>query len=196
MNISSFIYDWLKNIVIILILLSLFNMVMPNGNMKRYMEHITGLIIIFTIISPLLNIVNIDFSLEKEVFNNIYENTDSYEKDVLEDYNKEIEDLYYAKIEERVSEIIKGNSDYKLIDIEINIHKEGNEYGLIKEINIRVSEEEKLAGSSNKIKIEQIKSNKNDNKDFIEDALATELKDKISEELGINKEFIYIYIKN
>ena len=67
-SVSEFIYSWIKDLVIIFIIITLVDLVMPKGSMHRYIRFVIGLLIIFAVINPFVNLGNIDFQLDKEVF--------------------------------------------------------------------------------------------------------------------------------
>ena len=55
MGVISFINSWLKDIVVLFILISIAELIMPKGNLKKYIRLVIGLLIIYTIINPLQN---------------------------------------------------------------------------------------------------------------------------------------------
>ena len=57
----SFISTWLKDIVVLFILISIAELIMPKGNMKKYINMVIGLLIIFTIISPFAKLLKLNF---------------------------------------------------------------------------------------------------------------------------------------
>ena len=61
----EWISEWLKNIIIIVLLASFVDLLLPSSNMQKYAKVVLGLVIILTIISPILNIVSGDFSINQ-----------------------------------------------------------------------------------------------------------------------------------
>ena len=64
--IREFISNWIKSLVVLMIIISIVDMVMPKGNMKRYVNFIVGLIIVFSIINPFARLTNSNLSFEQE----------------------------------------------------------------------------------------------------------------------------------
>ena len=66
----KFLSSWVEGIAIEVIVASIFEMILPNGNIKKYVKIVLGIFIIFNIISPFVsgNVFN-SFDLEKELEN-------------------------------------------------------------------------------------------------------------------------------
>ena len=66
----KFLSSWVEGIAIAVIVASIFEMILPNGNIKKYVKIVLGIFIIFNIISPFVsgNVFN-SFDLEKELEN-------------------------------------------------------------------------------------------------------------------------------
>ena len=63
--------EWAKNLTLAVVIVSLFEMLLPNNKIKKYIKVVMGLYILFNIISPF---VKKDFSFELE---NVIENNKS-----------------------------------------------------------------------------------------------------------------------
>ena len=59
----NFFKSWTEQIVIAVIIVSLFELILPKGNLKKYIKVILGLYIVFCIISPFVKNKNI-YNLE------------------------------------------------------------------------------------------------------------------------------------
>ena len=70
MTLAEFISSWVKDIVLLFVIITLVDLVMPKGSMRRYINFVVGFLIIFTVINPFVNLTNIDFKLDREVFKN------------------------------------------------------------------------------------------------------------------------------
>ena len=75
----NFLSNWIEQIAIAVIIVSIFELILPKGNLKKYIKVVLGIYIIFCMISPFVNssalydIGNID--LEKYTQNNISNTT-------------------------------------------------------------------------------------------------------------------------
>lgn len=70
----KFLSSWIEGIVIAVIIASMFEMIIPNGNIKKYIKIILGIYVIFSIISPFVDskaLYSLDLS---EVVDNYSEN--------------------------------------------------------------------------------------------------------------------------
>lgn len=147
--ITKFISQWLKEIVLLFIIISIVDIIMPKGKMKRYVDFIIGLLIIFTIISPFTKLNNITLNLDKEVSNF---NEKLITKDSLIDIQeKQIENIYVSNLKGQLREVIEDNSAYIVEDIDIaTIPDEKNIFN-IEEINIVLQSQNDNKDSSIKV---------------------------------------------
>ena len=103
----NFLSNWIEGITIAVIIASIFEMLLPDGNIKKYIKVILGIYIVFNIISPFANsnaINSLDISKELNKYientyttteeyptdyklNKIYENT--FEKEVIQTVERE-----------------------------------------------------------------------------------------------------------
>ena len=65
----SFLSNWIEQITISVIIVSVFELILPKGNLKKYIKVVLGVYIIFCFISPFVNSANLynvnDIDLEK-----------------------------------------------------------------------------------------------------------------------------------
>lgn len=153
----NFISSWLKDIVVLFILISIAQLVMPKGNMKKYIDLIIGFLIIFTIITPFAKIVKKDFSFDQTVLN--YSNsTNLSEKDELKfqlEQEKQIERLYKDKIKNEIIKLVEEETLYIVEDVSVDLKDEAETYGEIKYLKIIISEIDQVR-KENKITIEKV----------------------------------------
>ncbi len=66
----EFLSKWVEGIAIAVIIASIFEMILPNGNIKKYVKVILGIYIVFSIISPFAdNKVMGNFDISKKIDN-------------------------------------------------------------------------------------------------------------------------------
>lgn len=198
MGVISFINSWLKDIVVLFILISIAELIMPKGNLKKYIRLVIGLLIIYTIISPFARLFRLDFSLDKVVFN--YAKPETFNSIDLEDFylkqEKQIEKIYLDKIIEDLKVLIESDTDYELVDGDITILKDEDNYGEIDYLTLYLKEN-KGNKDSDTIYIEKIgtiKVNPNLDKEYTEDEDDESIKLLISNSYGIEKDKISIKI--
>ena len=196
MSVLSFVSSWLKDIVVLFILISIVELIMPKGNMKRYINLVIGLLVIYTIINPFTKLLKLDFNLDQGVFNYFQE------EDILSSPNfslqqdELIENLYKDKIIKELTEAVENNANYNIIDISIGITNSKEDYGEIDYINLIVSKEDIRKNKDKKIAIKKIVAVDTGNDSEIENdeesKEISELKDFISSKYSISKEKVDI----
>ncbi len=178
----KFLNNWIEGIAISVILVSLFEMILPNGNLKKYIKIILGIYIVFNIIAPFVDSkalynINIEKEIENYIDNNnsinsqnmnndldkIYANT--FEKELKQTVEKKGYNVYKCKVEgvfstekketgiKKISIIIETkNSNYENKDKDKN--KNTIDVDEVENINIKIGEhkEEKSKISENDIK--------------------------------------------
>ena len=154
----NFISSWLKDIVVLFILISIAQLVMPKGNMKKYIDLIIGFLIIFTIITPFAKIVKKDFSFDETVFN--YSNSINFREDKVDfqlEQEKQIERLYKEKIKSEIIKLVEEESSHRVKELRVDLMDEDEVYGEIQylEIVIKGIDEEV---KEKKILIEKVES--------------------------------------
>ncbi|MCG4583163.1 stage III sporulation protein AF, partial [Anaerosalibacter bizertensis] len=148
------------------IFISFLEIVLPNSNMKRFIDMIVGFLIIVVIITPFIKIISKDIDIEKNFLLNsnklnteIKNNYSEEKEEVLALQEKQIIESYKKGIERKIGNLIKEKTNYEVknIDMEINKDLEDKNYGEIKELNIVLREKiDKNSENEKSIKIENI----------------------------------------
>ena len=198
--------EWAKNLTLAVVIVSLFEMLLPNNKTKKYIKVVMGLYILFNIISPF---VKKDFSFELE---NVIENSKS--KTVsTEEVNQtsmdtrlkqickeELEKDITKKVEEQGYVVENCNIDIKIED-ETNIEKITLK---VKKLNEEIKKEEKqkqndvqqkLVKEVQKIKKVQIGESKQENKNVDENLSAQDIsniKNFLIKEYEVNEKCLKI----
>lgn len=135
MNIvKEFIGEWIKSLVVLLIIISIVDMVMPKGKMKRYVDFIVGLIIIFAIINPFINLLNLGLSYESEEAKEVFSFVD--EEGLLEEQEEQIKSIYLESLKGEIGSLIEENTDYSVDSVDITTKEDGENSFLLDEIFI------------------------------------------------------------
>ena len=192
MSISEFVYSWIKDLVLLFVIISLVELIMPKGTMRRYINFVVGLLIIFTVINPFINLSNLDFQLERELFRNIDNQIEDSEEDMISNQDAQIESIYKEKIAKEVIAYLENNTDYKVASLDLQIDKAQENFGAISSLAIWI-ENERIKGDEESIDI-QVKpvlldstSIRHDDRDEY-----IELKELISDEYEIERDLINI----
>jgi len=190
-----FISTWAQGIIVAVIVGTIIEMVLPDGNNKKYIKTIIGIYILFTITIPVINkFTKEPFKLDIEKYDNLFE-TSLEVGNVEEKVTKNINNVYKINLEDEIKEKIK-EKNYEVVKIELDLEfMDSSKYGNINKLNLNVRKNDK---QTNKIKkIETIKIGDDEIKDELEEAISTEertaLKKYLSEEYGIEQENIIIF---
>lgn len=167
--IANFIREWLKDIVVLFVIISLVELIIPKGNMKRYVDFIIGIVIVFTVISPFTKMFNFDINLDKEIekfSNNIVT------KEGVKTQNKQIEEIFKKSLAKDIEEIVSENTNYKIKDINVVTKPDEQNLLLIQNISIILDTENK--SNEKEIKVEKVRIGNeaipvsSENDDFVE----------------------------
>lgn len=164
----KFITSWVQGIIVAVIIGSIIEMLLPNGNSKKYIKVVIGVYIVFSIVSPVISkFTGNEFKLDSIIDINKYEDKiSSYEidtKNLENTNNSNIKEVYIlnlkkdikAKIEDKgylVNSIqieIENNDEYKIENVNMTISKRENKKEEIKENNVNEIEKVNI-----KVKIE------------------------------------------
>ena len=218
----DFFNSWVQGIVVAVIITIIIEMILPEGNSKKYIKIVLGIYVVFSIISPIIgkitggnfevsSIINMDkYAKELGTYEEI-----AKERNVEYKNNKNIKQIYVSKLEEdiktklknkgfntkKVELNIKDDESYEIKDIKIYIDSENNSNS--KESENRIS----TVNIVNEIKIDNItigrKQNDSDKeieKDTKEDQESNttfferkEIKEYISETYGVEEDNIKVY---
>ena len=189
----DFIITWTKGIIVAVIIASIIEMILPNGNSKKYIKMVIGVYIVFNIVAPVINkITNNSFSLESIIDVNKYTNQlQSYEvssekldsnneSSIKEMYKINLEKDMKSKLEEKgyiVNSInieINNDKEYTIKSVDLKISKTGeqeekkaNTVEKIEKVNIEVSVENRIENNENIENVEISEKEKNEIKEYI-----------------------------
>ena len=200
----NWISSWAQQIIVAVIIVTIIEMIIPKGNNSKYIKTMLGIYIMFTILSPFIELFtkqNISFA--NYDYDSFYVNTEEYktlESKITNTENKNIEDTYLLKLKQDIEEKL-NKKGYIVSSTKLDIDlKNENEYGKIKSIALSISKdnlnnEEKDIHSS-EINIERIQignaSKSNNNKQEISQSEINEIKTLLNKEYGIEINNIYI----
>ena len=110
---------WAENLVVAIAITTIIEMLLPEGNNKKYIKMVCSIYILFTIVNPILSLnkINIkDFKIQDETINAFSYNTETITDVYIKTYENEIKNKL---IEEGYNlSNVKLNLDYSLENIE------------------------------------------------------------------------------
>ena len=188
--------SWTKSIILAVIVSTIIQMILPEGNNKKYIKTVIGVYILFTIISPIISKISggnstIDVSKYENYFN--VESTTTASANVID---KNLDNTYTSSIKEDIKNRMKQKG-YKVNSLDANIELKNEEsYGTINNLKISLEREESNNNSNiqavNKIEI-KISNNTNEAKqNNLTSMEKQEIKNYLSETYSIKKENIEV----
>ncbi|HHV38565.1 MAG TPA: stage III sporulation protein AF [Tepidimicrobium sp.] len=137
MGIVDFLTLWVKDIVIVFVLISIMGIIIPNSSMKRYIDMIIGFLIIIVIIAPIVKLVHRNFAVDKVPLWDSKIQTEFEHDDRLDKIQKQqMESIYVGKIEGEIAELIHENTEYEIVELRLSICEDGERYGGIEQLEI------------------------------------------------------------
>ena len=210
----EFLSSWVKNLGIIIVIVSILEMLLPNNKTKKYIKIVFGVFIILNIISPLIkekevfSIENFDlneFSNNTKTSNNINENEvvnqetmdrkigELYKKELEKDITKKLEDKGYIVKDIKANVTIGSKEETKIDKIEIDLEKEEEKQNNNMENKI-VEEIEKIKiniDSKEKAK-EETKEKSESNTKNVKTEEIKDIENFLIEEYGVTKDCLKI----
>ena len=191
--------DWLKSwansIIVAIIIAVIFELIIPNGNNKKYIKMVINLYVLYVILNPLIlkftkfNSKNIVDDINNKYFNS------SYTVDTSTKLNTDT--LVNITAQNTIKENIKNKlslEGYKVLDISINMNSED---GHITNIKLSVEKDKSIIDAQNNISINQINeinisNNSNNNETKLKKKDILNIKSILKKEYEISEDNIEI----
>lgn len=144
--------SWASGVIVAILSATILEMLLPEGNNKKYIKVIIGIYVLFTIMSPVVSgLLDKDVDIEE-----IFKNTNEFSIPEVEiNSNKMILDTYISNLKEDIKQKLL-NKGYSADEIKIEVGETDNNYGKIQRMEIIISSTEQ----ENQIKeIEKIEVN-------------------------------------
>jgi len=187
----SVINSWAKGIILAVIISAIIEIILPEGNNKKYVKTIIGIYMLFVMVQPLITKVsnkniNID-SIIKQTTGKMNE----YEtKDLAIDTNAYIEQTYIDKLQEDMEQKFKEKG-YCIQSLNLDIEtKDEEKYGEIKNINMQIAkieqeEIEKKESTVNEIAEVKVEISEREEKETVQNI------EILQDEIESLKEYLY-----
>lgn len=192
----AFIKEWVNQIIVAVIIATIFEMILPDGKNKKYIKMIIGIYVLFTMIQPIATKITgkefkIDTNYEK-YFNDDILKTSS---DTFENNNsKLIEHTYIDNIKNDIKAKIEQKG-YSVVSCNVNIITNSENYGTIKNIVLKLKETEE-ENTNSIVEIEKVEVNLNNKEVDTKSNITTKEKQSIieylAEEYSIDKTQIVV----
>lgn len=135
---QQFINSWASGLIVAVIIATIIELVLPENKNKKYVKMVSGIFILFTVISPVIVKFTGNVDLDFEKYNNILssENTVEVQETASVVTDKNIMKVYKDNLTRNITTGIE-NLNYVVNSIDIRIDERKN-YGAIEEIYLNV----------------------------------------------------------
>lgn len=183
--------NWGQGIIVAVVIGTLIELILPNGNNKKYVRVVIGIYILFTIIFPIISkIKKDDFDINKVFDTEKYEqelekNDNKIETKLADNNSRTIKDIYISNLKTDIKSKLKEKG-YDVISSNIEI-KDDKNYTIEKIIlDLSIIEEQETQNNIEKVNIEkvEIKIENNTEEQKEKSTIAKKEKDKIKEFLS------------
>lgn len=202
----EFISSWVQGIIVAVVIATIIEMILPEGNSKKYIKIVIGVYVIFNIVAPIINKFTgneLDFTSIIDL-NKYEEKLSAYEVDANgldENNNSNIRQVYILNLKNDMKAKIQ---DKGYVVNGIYVELEETEEFKVKRLNLSVSKkeievyEESTSNTINKVEEINIQVQINNNIQETEHLIdinnneIEEIKDYINSTYEINKNIIHI----
>lgn len=190
----DFLSNWIEQIALAVIIASIFELILPNGNIKKYVKIVLGIYVVFCIISPFVKNSNL-YSFNEDNIENYIEDMNLGNQTTLnqKSMDNRLQNLYIDELENDIKKRVKENGyEVSNCKIDADLLSSCNNPG-IHSIVLTVSKNNQDTHS-----IEKVEINVSEDIDMEEENLNGEienLKNTLAEYYKINKEVISIKLK-
>ena len=158
------IYNWIRNVVIYMILNAIVMNLLGNKSYKKYVSIVSGMILVLIIISPLMNYLDLEDTLDYYLQANDFAVETSEFKNDLNRMEEASSDAIFAGYEEKIKlqvEKMLREEKLKLIsfDLTIDRNEKNPTFGEILQMNIRAELEQSEEDKEKRLTVDEIEIN-------------------------------------
>ena len=202
----TFLRTWANQMIVALMIATIFEMILPNGKNQKYIKMVLGLYVLLTIIQPVMakvtgNHLEISEFDYKKYFSN--DALETFSQDFEENNSKLIEQAYIDNIKNDLQLKIKQKG-YSVVRCDITILKDETSdlYGSIEKIELvlnREQEAEEKEKDNQIIAIEEVEVDRSnptvqaDEKENLTQKEKVELIEYLANEYSIHQDKIFIH---
>lgn len=125
---------WLQNIILLVLIATVLDMLLPNSSIQRYVKFVMGLLILLSIISPMLGWVQKDFSAEKMALRILnygssdpekeWESLKKYSEKLAQENNKEASNFVKTQMESLIIAKVEDQYGINVHSVHVNFDEE------------------------------------------------------------------------
>ena len=192
----EFLRNWVEQIAITIIIVSIFELILPDGKLKKYIKIILGVYVVFCIISPFVDNSLYSFDKLDEIdLGDYVENAISTENMTVnqESMDLRLQELYIQELENNIeAQVQEYGYNMSKCDIDADLSSSSENPG-IHSIKLELQEKGRISN------IESVEINISNNTNIEEaqnnDQKTKELKKSLAEHYEIDEDIIKISIK-
>lgn len=158
--------EWLQNIIVIVLLATFADLLLPNSNLQKYSKMVLGLLIVFTILTPILTVFDqFDMNQIIQEFGNEFDDPSSNSKREMESFQSDMQQNMQNKMitqveqmmNEQLQEMVNNqyNVDIKDLRLETSF-SEGN--WKISKIEVTVQQREETEAAEEEQTEEEVEN--------------------------------------
>lgn len=126
----DWISDWAGSIIVAVIIGTIIEMILPNGNSKKYIKMVIGIYILFTIVYPVItkftgNKFQISDAFSLDEYIDDAKNSVEIHNTLVEDNNQSIREIYISGIQDDLKAKLYSKG-YEVNNIELDVSNDGN----------------------------------------------------------------------
>lgn len=126
----EYLKDWIMSVVTTVIFITILELILPEGSIKKYVKLATGLLIMVAVLSPIFKIFSDNVSLNERI-SSYTANLSSYSKvdtkKANEEFKKKTKEAFVVSLKESIQKEIKNKTNKEYIVAELKIREAKNE---------------------------------------------------------------------
>lgn len=160
--------EWLQNIIVIVLLATFADLLLPNSNLQKYSKMVLGLLIVFTILTPILTVFDqFDMNQIIQEFNkeldepssNSKKGTESLQTDMQQNMQSKMITQVEQMMNEQLQELVNNQYNVDIKDLRLETSFSDGNWKISKiEVTVQEKEEAEAAGKDQtEAEVENIK---------------------------------------
>lgn len=143
----TFLYDWVKNLAVFLIFISIIRNLLPKSHYEKYVKLFTGMLVILLVLQPLSGFLGVQDRIDTLFSLDLYsQEMDEMKEDFVQagsGYENALLEEYEDQIKKQVTLLLKEEGvQVSQIDFYVCMEEGADEYGNISRMEVYLGEEE------------------------------------------------------
>ncbi|MGI6357341.1 MAG: stage III sporulation protein AF [Bacillota bacterium] len=140
--------QFVQNVIVLMLLGTFLQMILPEGNMRRYAQLAVGLIMVLVLLTPLLQLSRIPFdlgvSLSQATISAAWEELQVRGKVWQEQNDQTLLKTYRQSLAEQVQQLVELSGEMKLLSCQIELveERQADDFGRILSLEVQVSRQQ------------------------------------------------------